>query len=173
MLDINLDEHKTSDKKITINSKIIQLENNIYSTIKCYRSLPDIVNLEAKSLNIIKIHKTIYLNLPNLITIDMRENRLCKISKNFKLFKNLETLHLDNNQISYIPSFISEFTQLKTFTISNNIFVCSEFSNSSITNICPLFKTLSATGIRLNNTRVPLDSCFCISNLIFSPLLFL
>ena len=121
MLDINLDEHKTSDKKITINSKIIQLENNIYSTIKCYRSLPDIVNLEAKSLNIIKIHKTIYLNLPNLITIDMRENRLCKISKNFKLFKNLETLHLDNNQISYIPSFISEFTQLKTFTISNNI----------------------------------------------------
>jgi hypothetical protein len=51
----------------------------------------------------------------------MRENRLCKISKNFKLFKNLETLHLDNNQISYIPSFISEFTQLKTFTISNNI----------------------------------------------------
>ena len=121
MLDINLDEHKTSDKKITINSKIIQLENNIYSTIKCYRSLPDIINLEAKSLNIIKIHKTIYLNLSNLTTIDMRENRLCKISKNFKLFKNLETLHLDNNQISYIPSFISELTQLKTFTISNNI----------------------------------------------------
>ena len=121
MLDINLDEHKTSDKKITINSKIIQLENNIYSTIKCYKSLPDIENLEAKSLNIIKIHKTIYLNLSNLTTIDMRENRLCKISKNFKLFKNLETLHLDNNQISYIPSFISEFTQLKTFTISNNI----------------------------------------------------
>ena len=29
MLDINLDEHKTSDKKITINSKIILLENNI------------------------------------------------------------------------------------------------------------------------------------------------
>ena len=121
MLDINLDEHKTSDKKITINSKIIQLENNIYSTIKCYKSLPDIENLEAKSLNIIKIHKTIYLNLSNLTTIDMRENRLCKISKNFKLFKNLETLHLDNNQISYVPSFISEFTQLKTFTISNNI----------------------------------------------------
>ncbi len=121
MLDINLDEHITSDKKITINSKIIQLENNIYSTIKCYKSLPDIENLEAKSLNIIKIHKTIYLNLSNLTTIDMRENRLCKISKNFKLFKNLETLHLDNNQISYVPSFISEFTQLKTFTISNNI----------------------------------------------------
>ena len=120
MLDINLDEHKTSDKKITINSKIIQLENNIYSTIKCYKSLPDIQTLETKCLNIIKIHKTIYLNLPNLITIDMRENRLCKISKNFKLFKNLETLRLDYNQISFIPSFISEFSQLKTFTISNN-----------------------------------------------------
>ena len=42
MLDINLDEHKTSDKKIIINSKTIQLENNVYSTIKCYKSLTDI-----------------------------------------------------------------------------------------------------------------------------------
>lgn len=87
MLDINLDEHKTSDKKIIINSKTIQLENNVYSTIKCYKSLTDIETLETKCLNIIKIHKTIYLNLPNLTAIDMRENRLCKISKNFKLFK--------------------------------------------------------------------------------------
>ena len=66
MLDINLDEHKTSDKKIIINSKTIQLENNVYSTIKCYKSLTDIETLETKCLNIIKIHKTIYLNLPNL-----------------------------------------------------------------------------------------------------------
>ena len=121
MLDINLDEHKTSDKKIIINSKTIQLENNVYSTIKCYKSLTDIETLETKCLNIIKIHKTIYLNLPNLTTIDMRENRLCKISKNFKLFKNLETLRLDFNLITLIPSFISEFTQLKAFTISNNL----------------------------------------------------
>ena len=121
MLDINLDEHKTSDKKIIINSKTIQLENNVYSTIKCYKSLTDIETLETKCLNIIKIHKTIYLNLPNLTTIDMRENRLCKISKNFKLFKNLETLRLDFNLITFIPSFISEFTQLKIFTISNNL----------------------------------------------------
>jgi len=121
MLDINLDEHKTSDKKIIINSKTIQLENNVYSTIKCYKSLTDIETLETKCLNIIKIHKTIYLNLPNLTAIDMRENRLCKISKNFKLFKNLESLRLDFNLITFIPSFISEFTQLKLFTISNNL----------------------------------------------------
>ena len=120
MLDINLEEHKTSDKKIIINSRIIKQEGNTYSTIKCYKSFPDIEILEAKNLNIIKIHKTIYLNLPNLILIDLRENTLCKISKNFKLFKNLETLHLDNNNITFIPLFIGELTNLKKLTISNN-----------------------------------------------------
>ena len=50
----------------------------------------------------------------------MRENNLCKISKNFKLFKNLETLHLDNNNITFIPLFIGELTNLKKLTISNN-----------------------------------------------------
>ncbi len=120
MLDINLEEHKTSDKKIIINPRIIKQEANTYSTIKCYKSFPDIEILEAKNLNIIKIHKTIYLNLPNLILIDLRENTLCKISKNFKLFKNLETLHLDNNNITFIPLFIGELTNLKKLTISNN-----------------------------------------------------
>ena len=121
MNDINLDEYKTSNKKIIINSKSIKLENNIYSTVKCYKSFSEIEILEIKSLNVIKIHKTIYLNLPNLTIIDLSENRLCKISNNFKLFKNLENLNQDNNLISYIPSFISEFSQLKIFTISNNI----------------------------------------------------
>ena len=127
MIDINVDESATSVEKIIINSRSINFFNNNknsnynnYSTIKCYKSLPSIITLEAKSINIIKIHKTIFFNLSNLINIDLRDNKLLKISNNFKLFKNLKTLKLDLNQISFIPSFIGELNQLETFTISAN-----------------------------------------------------
>lgn len=119
MLDINLDENKASIEKITLNSKNFQLQNTL-TTIKCYQSFPDITTLEVKGINLIKIHKTIYLNLSNLVHIDLRENKLIKLSKNFKLFKNIKVLKLDNNQITYIPSFVSEFTKLDTLLISNN-----------------------------------------------------
>ena len=121
MIDINLEQHQTNKEKISLNSKNVSFTiNNSFTSIKCFQSLPTILNLECKELNIIKIHKTIFLNLPNLIHIDLNQNKLIKISKNFKFFKNLETLKLDSNQITFIPSFISEFTKLKTFTISNN-----------------------------------------------------
>ena len=128
MIDINVDENATSIEKIIINSRSVDLFNNTkssnynnYSTIKCYKSLPTITTLEAKSINIIKIHKTIFFNLSNLINIDLRDNKLLKISNNFRLFKNLKSLKLDLNQISFIPSFIGELTHLETFTISSNI----------------------------------------------------
>ena len=128
MIDINVDENATSVEKITINSRSFNFLNNNksnnyndYSTIKCYKSLPSITTLEAKAINIIKIHKTIFFNLSNLINIDLRDNKLLKISNNFKLFKNLKSLKLDYNQISFIPSFIGELTNLETFTISSNV----------------------------------------------------
>ena len=129
MVDINVDENIISFEKIALNSKPMNhlntsgiFANNqiLYSTIKCYKNLPSITTFEAKGKNIIKIHKTIYLNLSNLTSIDLRENKLQKISKNFRLFKNLKTLRLDSNNITFIPSFINELNQLETFTISNN-----------------------------------------------------
>ena len=131
MIDINVDECVTSVEKIVINSKSFShtftINSSIldylltYSSIKCYKSLPSITSLEAKGRNIIKIHKTIYLNLLNLTNIDLSDNKLLKISKNFKLFKNLKSLKLDNNQISFIPSFIGELSQLELFSISKNL----------------------------------------------------
>ena len=129
MIDINVDECVTSVEKIILNSKSFGHSfNNIplldymetYSSIKCYKSLPSITTLEAKNRYIIKIHKTIYLNLINLINIDLSDNKLLKISKNFRLFKNLKSLKLDHNRISFIPSFIGELNQLEIFSISNN-----------------------------------------------------
>ena len=128
MIDINVDESATSIEKITITSRSLNsiynnkhFNYNDYSTIKCYKNLPSITTLEAKSINIIKIHKTIFFNLSNLINIDLHNNKLLKISKNFKLFKNLKSLKLDSNQISFIPSFIGELTKLEVFTISLNL----------------------------------------------------
>ena len=130
MIDINVDECVTSVEKIVLNSKSFSHSFNscslldfviTYSSIKCYKSLPSITTLEAKGRNIIKIHKTIYLNLLNLVNIDLSENKLLKISKNFRLFKNLKSLKLDNNQISFIPSYIGELNQLEIFSISKNL----------------------------------------------------
>ena len=129
MIDINLDECTTAIDKIILNSKIFNhaikahfsSDYNIpFATIKCYKSLPSITSLEIKGRNIIKIHKTIFLNLINLTSIDLSENKLVKISKNFKLFTNLKTLKLNNNQITFIPSFIGELKQLEHFSLSKN-----------------------------------------------------
>ena len=158
MIDINVDENATSVEKITINSRSVNFINsnknsnyNDYSTIKCYKSLPSITTLEAKAINIIKIHKTIFFNLSNLINIDLRDNKLLKISNNFKLFKNLKSLKLDYNQISFIPSFIGELIHLETFTISSNLI---SYMPTSIQNLTSL-KTFNFSNNRIE--RLPIE----------------
>ena len=158
MIDINVDESATSVEKIIINSRSINYSSsnknnnyNDYSTIKCYKSLPSITTLEAKSIHIIKIHKTIFLNLSNLINIDLRDNKLLKISNNFKLFKNLKSLKLDLNQISFIPLFIGELTHLETFSISNNLIT---YIPTSIQNLTSL-KVLNLSNNKIE--RFPIE----------------
>ena len=130
MIDINLDECTTAVDKIILNTKLFNpsfktlLASDFimtYSSIQCYKSLPSITYLEIKGKNIIKIHKTIFLNLLNLISIDLSDNHLIKISKNFKLLKQLKTLKLNNNRISFIPTFIGELNQLECLSLSQNL----------------------------------------------------
>lgn len=118
VIDVNVEEFKQSAEKITINLKNINPDH--YSVIKCFKNYEEINTLEAKKINLLKIQKTIFLNLSNLHTLDLRENKLLKISKNFVLLKNLKILRLDDNLISFLPSFISNFEKLDTLTISNN-----------------------------------------------------
>ena len=184
MIDINVDESATSVEKITINSKSIShLVNadhsinayNNYAVIKCYKSLPSITTLEAKCRNILKIHKTIFLNLSNLINIDLRENKLLKISENFKLFKNLVSLKLDYNQISFIPSFIGEFPHLETFSISNNLLSYIPTSIQSLTSL----KNLNFSNNKIERLPIEfgqlnsLQSLYLDSNYFMSILIFL
>ena len=144
MIDIDVYESVTSIEKISISSRNLSylynsnnksINYNDYTTIKCYKNLPSITTLEAKSINIIKIHKTVFINLSNLINIDLHHNKLLKISKNFKLFKNLKSLKLDSNQISFIPSFIGDLINLQVFTISSNYITYIPTSIKNLTNL--------------------------------------
>lgn len=54
--------------------------NNLIYEIKCFKYLKNISILEAKNLNIFSLHKGVYLNLPNLSILDLRENKLVSIS---------------------------------------------------------------------------------------------
>ena len=176
MLDINVDESATSIEKITISSRsltnLYNNNNNLnkynttyndYSTIKCYKNLPSITTLEAKSINIIKIHKTIFFNLSNLINIDLHHNKLLKISKNFKLFKNLKSLKLDSNQISFIPSFIGDFPNLEIFTISNNLI---SYIPTSIKNLINL-KILNFSNNKVQRLPIELGQLESLISLYF------
>ena len=176
MLDINVDESATSIEKITISSRsltnLYNNNNNLnkynttyndYSTIKCYKNLPSITTLEAKSINIIKIHKTIFFNLSNLINIDLHHNKLLKISKNFKLFKNLKSLKLDSNQISFIPSFIGDFPNLEIFTISNNLIT---YIPTSIKNLINL-KILNFSNNKVQRLPIELGQLESLISLYF------
>ena len=186
MIDINLDDFATSVEKIVLNSKSFGHSFNncsildyilSYSSIKCYKSLPSITTLEAKGRSIIKIHKTIYLNLLNLVNIDLSDNKLLKISKNFRLFKNLKSLKLDNNQISFIPSFIGELSQLEVFSISKNLLSIIPtsiqdlsklktfcFSNNKIENMPIEFGQLNSLNILYMDcnyfTKIPTTLCY-------------
>ena len=166
MIDINLDEFITAIDKIVLNSKI--LNNSFkaqfipdsylpYASIKSYKNLSSITSLEVKGKNIIKIHKTIFLNLINLVYIDLSDNHLLKISKNFKLFKNLKTLKLNNNKISFIPSFIGELNQLEYLSLYKNLI-------SSIPTSIQELKKLKYFDISSNKVdNIPIEFGFLIS----------
>ena len=166
MIDINLDEFITAIDKIVLNSKI--LNNSFkaqfipdsylpYASIKSYKNLSSITSLEVKGKNIIKIHKTIFLNLINLVYIDLSDGRLLKISKNFKLFKNLKTLKLNNNKISFIPSFIGELNQLEYLSLYRNLI-------SSIPTSIQELKKLKYFDISSNKVdNIPIEFGFLIS----------
>ena len=105
LLDINIEDYKSeTSEKITVSGK--NPNNNQYTEIKCFKNFDDVSYLEARKINLIKIQKSVFLNLTNLQEIDLRENKLYKITKKFINFKFLKIHKLDDNHISYFPYFI-------------------------------------------------------------------
>lgn len=190
VIDVNVEDYNQSVEKITINLKFSHPEN--YSILKCFKNFEEALSLEAKKINLLKIQKTIFLNLPNLQVIDLRDNKLLKISKNFQNLRNLKILRLDDNTISYLPNFICNLENLETLTICNNkisylptsiqslqklkIF---KFSNNQIANIpieIGMLKSLECLHFDANFfTEIPTTICYLkhLSEMCFEWLEFL
>lgn len=119
--ELNAFSLKPQKNNINIQSnEIYHKEFEPLNELKCFKILKDIMFLEAKNSYINLIHKGVFLNLPNLIHVDLRNNKLKQISANFEYLKHLKTFKLDNNEINILPEFLTKMTALENFSISNN-----------------------------------------------------
>jgi len=114
--ELNVEDFKAVGNKVTILNK--NLGGLI--TLKCFRNFDTCHILEAKKTSLLKLHKSIFLNIPNLITLDLRQNKLIKISKHLALLKNLTTLKLDDNQIVILPDFLFNMDKLDNLSLNSN-----------------------------------------------------
>ena len=99
---------------------IVNRDNSYISSMKCFKNCEDITVLEAKKINLLKTHKSIFINFENLYVLDLRENKLSKLSKSISSLKQLKVLRLDFNQITFLPNSIGLIENLEILTISNN-----------------------------------------------------
>ncbi len=95
-------------------------ENHYISSLKCFKNCDEITVLEAKKINLLKTHKSIFINFENLYVLDLRENKLSKLSKSISCLKQLKVLRLDYNQITFLPNSIGLLENLEILTVSNN-----------------------------------------------------
>jgi hypothetical protein len=176
LIDINIEEYKLTVDKISINLKNLDITDS-FTTIKCFRNMEETTHLEGRKINLIKIQKSIFLNLINLSFIDLRDNKLEKLSKNFIYLKQLRVIKLDDNNISYFPSFLGKMEKLDYISLCNNniTFIPSsiqylqklktlKLSNNKI-NILPiefgLLKSLESLHIDANHfTEIPTTICY-------------
>jgi Leucine-rich repeat (LRR) protein len=119
LLDINIEEYKVTIDKVSINLKNMEV-NDSFTVIKCFKNMEDVSHVEGRKINLIKIQKSIFLNLTHLSFIDLRDNKLQKISKNFSYLKYLRVIKLDDNNISYFPSFLGKMEKLEYISLCNN-----------------------------------------------------
>jgi Leucine-rich repeat (LRR) protein len=129
MNEILVEEFRKDKNKIIIMIK--NQDPNTLTNLKCFKNMEDITIIEAKKINLIKIQKSFFFNLTNLIYLDLRENKLEKFPKNLTLLKNLKILKLDKNLISFIPSYINDLEKLEVLNLNFNRIKLfpSQFSN--------------------------------------------
>ena len=52
ILDVNVEEHKTSNDKIMVHLK--NIEGDQFTELKCFKNLEEVLLLEARKINLIK-----------------------------------------------------------------------------------------------------------------------
>ena len=116
--ELNIDEFLDTANNgwLTIQNR----ENSYISSMKCFKNCEDITILEAKKINLLKTHNSIFINFENIYVLDLRENMLSKLSKSISLLKQLKVLRLDFNPKTFLPNSISLLENLEILTVSNN-----------------------------------------------------
>ena len=117
---INLDNFKNNDKIWVMGKEIDETNKHHYSKITMLTKDSIITNLDSRKSNILKISKLTYINLPNLININLSDNSLVKISDDIENLKLLKSLKLDNNNIAYLPISICKLVKLETLSLMGN-----------------------------------------------------
>jgi len=106
MNEILVEDFRNYKNKISIIIK--NIDHKTLTKLKCFKNMEDVYTVEARNIQLIKVQKSFFLNLANINCLDLSENKLEKIPKHITLLKGIKTLKLDNNFISFIPSFTNE-----------------------------------------------------------------
>ena len=133
---------------LTIGNK----ENNIISNLKCFKNYEEINILDVRKINLYKIHKSVYINMSKLQILDIRDNKIMKLSKNISHLKNLKVLRIDNNRLEYLPVEIAKLDNLETLTLNNNYLTHLPTSIRELLNL----KTLKLSFNNINRLDVDL-----------------
>lgn len=81
--------------------------------------LPNLVYLNLMNNRLTKLPDTIHL-LKNLETLDARMNRLADLPANLAHLTKLTDLNLEDNKLKNLPSCLTELTNLETLVLSDN-----------------------------------------------------
>ena len=101
-----LEKNNSKDKFVSYLLSQTEMSKMFNTNLTSKTSNKNIHELKCDDYNIIKISKNFFYNYPNLQLISLKNNKLKKISKHFLYFANLTRMFFDNNEITYIPTWI-------------------------------------------------------------------
>jgi len=121
-LDLNNNKLKSipESMKNLSHLEILYLRNNNISSLPALTHCTNLKELHLGSNCIKEISKEDIENILNVRTLDLRENKIDKISDDVTLLQLLERLDLSNNDLSTIPYTLGVLPHLKTLQIEGN-----------------------------------------------------
>ena len=87
------------------------------------KSSPYFQNLllvDLQNNDLVEIEANFCQNLPNLLELDLRNNKISNVSEHIKALMNLKVLRLDNNQLKVLVPEVGQLRMLEELSISGN-----------------------------------------------------
>lgn len=112
------------DSKNLLDVESLNISNNklsVLSMLAVSETFTKLIKLDLRSNNILFISQ--FTNLPTLEVLDLGCNKLTKVpAKFFESVPKIQQLHLDNNQIEFLPPELCNLVCLKHLAIQLNHF---------------------------------------------------